>query len=117
MIRRRRWSLWAGILYAVILASVAIGLGRLYTASRDRLDEALAPLDTSNPDDTPTMPDFNTPAATTYSGTEGDDYLVGGADNDRLIGSYFDDVLDSEPIGAQLRLVDVDLVLGDQDLE
>ena len=41
MKQRRRWSLWAGILYAVILAAVAIGLGGLYTASRDRLDEAM----------------------------------------------------------------------------
>ena len=41
MRQRRRWSLWAGITYTVILAAVTLGLGGLYTASRDRLDEAM----------------------------------------------------------------------------
>ncbi|MBU8870863.1 MAG: hypothetical protein KOO60_08405 [Gemmatimonadales bacterium] len=41
MKQRRRWSLWAGIIYTVILVAVAIGLGGLYIASRDRLDEAM----------------------------------------------------------------------------
>jgi signal transduction histidine kinase len=41
MKQRRRWSWWAAGIYLVILAAVAIGLGGLYTASRDRLDEAM----------------------------------------------------------------------------
>lgn len=41
MKQRRRWSWWAAGLYLVILAAVAAGLGGLYSASRDRLDEAM----------------------------------------------------------------------------
>lgn len=37
----RRWFLWAGLAYAVIISAVAIGLFNLYTGSRDILDDAL----------------------------------------------------------------------------
>lgn len=35
MTKRGRWTLWAVVLYAVILAAVAVGLGGLYAASHD----------------------------------------------------------------------------------
>lgn len=41
MRRRGGWSLWAGVIYVVILAAVTAGLASLYTRSRDRLDEAM----------------------------------------------------------------------------
>jgi len=37
----RRWFGWAALAYAVIIAAVAIGLGRLYSGAHARLDEAL----------------------------------------------------------------------------
>ncbi len=37
----RRWFLWAVLAYAVIIAAVAIGLGRMSNGARERLDEAL----------------------------------------------------------------------------
>ncbi len=37
----RRWLGWAVLAYAVIIAAVGLGLGRLYAGSHSRLDEAL----------------------------------------------------------------------------
>lgn len=41
MRRRGGWSLWAGIIYAVILVAVTVGLGSFYHASKERLDQAM----------------------------------------------------------------------------
>lgn len=41
MTGRRRWFLYAAIAYLVIICAVVLGLGRLYTASQTRLDEAM----------------------------------------------------------------------------
>jgi len=41
MIAGRRWILWAILAYAIIIAAVSWGLVSLYTASHDRLDQAL----------------------------------------------------------------------------
>ena len=41
MTARRRWIIRVAPVYAVILLAVALGLGRLYNASRSRLDEAM----------------------------------------------------------------------------
>jgi signal transduction histidine kinase len=38
---RRRWFLWAGGAYIVVIAAVAAGLNGLYSGSRVRLDEAM----------------------------------------------------------------------------
>ena len=41
MTRRRHWFVWAFVAYAVIIAVVSFALVNLYTASRDRLDQAM----------------------------------------------------------------------------
>lgn len=41
MTRKRHWFAWAFLAYAVIIAVVSFALVNLYTASRDRLDQAM----------------------------------------------------------------------------
>jgi len=83
----RRWFGWAALAYAVIIAAVSFGLGRMYDGAYDRLDEALGQRLLAAAGSLAEMSDGQAILSSTLGDTTSDYYLEKLLDKYRIVAS------------------------------